>query len=69
METHFKKHPMLPIFMSVVRSVIKYHSMSLHIRIQNQKYQTCIDACNDCFEACEACATECVREQDVKVMT
>ena len=36
---------------------------------QNQKYQTCIDACNNCFEACEACATECLREQDVKMMT
>src|SRR5262252_983633 len=36
---------------------------------QNQKYQTCIDACNDCFEACEACATACLREQDVKMMT
>ena len=36
--------------------------------LQNQKYQTCIDACNDCFEACEFCATSDLREQDVKSM-
>ena len=27
----------------------------------NQKYRTCIDACNDCFETCELCATLCLR--------
>ena len=32
--------------------------------LQNQKYQTCIDACNDCAEACEYCAT--CDLQDVK---
>ena len=37
--------------------------------IQNQKYQTCIDTCNDCMEACEACVTECLREQNVNAMT
>lgn len=36
--------------------------------LQNQKYQTCIDACNICFEACEFCATSCLREEDVKMM-
>ena len=25
--------------------------------LQNQKYQSCIDACNDCAESCELCAT------------
>jgi hypothetical protein len=35
--------------------------------LQNQKYQTCIFACNICFEACEFCATLCLRE-DVKMM-
>ena len=36
--------------------------------LQNQKYQTCIDACNSCAEACEYCATCDLREQDVKTM-
>jgi hypothetical protein len=30
--------------------------------LQNQKYQSCIDACNNCAESCEFCATECLRE-------
>lgn len=37
--------------------------------LQNQKYQTCIDACNECFESCEFCATSDLREQEVKSMT
>ena len=37
--------------------------------LQNSKYQSCIDACNDCFEACEFCATECLREEEVKMMS
>jgi|SRR5215216_6462545 hypothetical protein len=36
--------------------------------LQNQKYQTCIDACNACAESCELCATSCLREQDVKML-
>jgi hypothetical protein len=36
--------------------------------LQNQKYQTCINACNICFETCEFCATLCLREEDVKMM-
>ena len=36
--------------------------------LQNQKYQTCIDACNSCAEACEYCATCDLCEQDVKTM-
>ena len=36
--------------------------------LQNQKYQSCIDACNDCAESCELCATSCLREQDVKML-
>ena len=37
--------------------------------LQNQKYQTCIDTCNDCFESCEFCATSDLREENVKSMT
>ena len=37
--------------------------------LQNQKYQACIDACNDCFESCEYCATSDLHEQDVKSLT
>jgi hypothetical protein len=37
--------------------------------LQNQKYQTCIDVCNNCVESCEFCATSDLREQDVKSMT
>ena len=36
--------------------------------LQNQKYQSCIDACNRCAESCEFCATSCLREQDVKML-
>ena len=34
----------------------------------HEKYQSCIDVCNDCMVACEHCATECLHEQDVKMM-
>jgi hypothetical protein len=37
--------------------------------LQNSKYQSCIEACNDCFGACEFCATECLREEEVKMMS
>lgn len=36
--------------------------------LQNQKYQSCIDARNGCAESCELCATSCLREQDVKML-
>jgi hypothetical protein len=36
--------------------------------LQNQKYQTCIDACNRCAESCEFCATSCLREQNVRML-
>ena len=26
-----------------------------YTKLQNPKYQTCVDACNNCMEACEAC--------------
>ena len=42
--------------------------MSASQTLQNQKYQTCIDACNDCAESCEFCATSCLREQEVKML-
>ena len=42
--------------------------MSTQGILQNQKYQTCIDACNNCAAACEYCATCDLKEQDVKAM-
>ncbi len=42
--------------------------MSTQGTLQNQKYQTCIDACNSCAEACEYCATCDLHEQNVKTM-
>ena len=36
--------------------------------LQNQKYQSCIDACNRCAESREFCATSCLRERDVKML-
>lgn len=35
-------------------------------RLQSQKYRTCIDACNECFEACEICAVKCLHDEDAK---
>ena len=42
--------------------------MSTQGTLQNQKYQSCIYACNSCAEACEYCATCDLQEQDVKAM-
>ena len=42
--------------------------MSTQGTLQNQKYQTCIDACSSCADACEYCATCDLQEQDVKAM-
>jgi hypothetical protein len=36
--------------------------------LQNEKWQSCIDACMQCAESCEYCATCDLREQDVKNM-
>jgi hypothetical protein len=36
--------------------------------LQNTKWQSCIDACMHCAEACEFCATSDLKEQDVKMM-
>ena len=38
-------------------------------RLQNSKYQSCIDACNACAESCELCAISCLREEDVKTLS
>ena len=38
-------------------------------RLQNSKYQSCIDACIACAESCELCATSCLREEDVKMLS
>jgi sulfur relay (sulfurtransferase) complex TusBCD TusD component (DsrE family) len=42
--------------------------MSMQGTLQNQKYQTYIDVCNSCAEACGYCATCDLQEQDVKAM-
>ncbi|MGN6643065.1 MAG: four-helix bundle copper-binding protein [Verrucomicrobiota bacterium] len=34
----------------------------------HEKYQACIEACNDCAVECEHCASACLEEQDVKRM-
>ena len=34
----------------------------------NQQYENCIKACNECLIACEACASSCLHEHDVKMM-
>ncbi len=34
--------------------------------LQNEKYQSCIDACMACAESCEFCATSCLREENIK---
>jgi len=34
----------------------------------NQKIKECIDACLACMVACNHCATECLKEDDVKMM-
>ncbi|MGN6628615.1 MAG: hypothetical protein ACTHKJ_01945, partial [Candidatus Nitrosocosmicus sp.] len=28
--------------------------------LKNQQYSTCIESCNECMMACEACCTECL---------
>jgi len=36
--------------------------------MSHEKFQFCIDACIACAITCEHCATECLREDDVKMM-
>jgi hypothetical protein len=33
-----------------------------------EKYQSCIEACNDCAVECELCVSACLQESDVKMM-
>ncbi|MDO8540702.1 MAG: hypothetical protein Q7S40_09730 [Opitutaceae bacterium] len=35
----------------------------------HEKYQHCIDDCHACLVACEHCATECLREDEMKMLT
>lgn len=35
-------------------------------KLQSQKYRTCIDACNECLEACELCGVKCLYDENVK---
>lgn len=37
--------------------------------LQIEKYQSCIEACFECAESCEYCATCDLREKDVKMLT
>ena len=32
------------------------------------KYENCIEACHVCAAYCDKCATECLKEDDVKMM-
>ncbi len=36
--------------------------------MSHEKYQSCIQACNDCATECEHCSTACLHEEDVKMM-
>jgi hypothetical protein len=36
--------------------------------MSHQKYQSCIDACTACAVECYHCASECLDEQDVKML-
>ena len=40
----------------------KYNTMS------HEKFQSCIDACVACAVECNHCATECLQENDIKMM-
>lgn len=37
--------------------------------MSHEKYQSCIDACNDCEVQCEHCASACLEEDMVKELT
>jgi len=34
--------------------------------MSHEKYQACIDACNECATECSHCAMACLKEEDVK---
>lgn len=36
--------------------------------MSHEKYKSCIDACNTCATACDHCASEDLKEDDVKMM-
>jgi hypothetical protein len=36
--------------------------------MESQRFESCIEACNDCGDACDRCAAACLQEQDVKAM-
>lgn len=37
--------------------------------MSHQMYQHCIDACDACTVACSHCATECLKEEEVKMLS
>jgi hypothetical protein len=36
--------------------------------MHHEQFKSCIQACYDCADACDICATECLRENDVKII-
>ncbi len=48
------------------RSYLSQYSVCHMAKLQSQKYRSCIDVSNECFEACEICAVKCLHEEDVK---
>lgn len=42
--------------------------VSKEIKMAQQQYGTCIEACNTCADACDTCAASCLQEADVKMM-
>ena len=52
-----------------LNGLLVINRMHVTATLQNTKWQSCIDACMRCAEACEFCATSGLKEQDVKIMT
>jgi hypothetical protein len=50
------------IFALIFYTQIKFYKMS------HEKFQQCIDECNACAVACRHCASECLKENEVKML-
>lgn len=44
-------------------------SINEGLKINYEKYQEYIDACNACMLACDRCTTDCIRDKDAIMMT